>query len=219
MRLTNSPLLASLAVLLFAGPASAETILWTDHVNTAVLGSTLNKTGGGTGWNADAVSVQHIAMNADASIEWTLEGSLPANNLYMIGFNTLNQNSGVFDLDYAVYVYLAGPGDNHLTAYEDGVDVSSVVAGGPGSFILSGGETIRMQRVNDIVSYHVNDVLWFASPTPSTAEIFVDTSLHYQGTSYINEVTLNAVPEPASLALGLLSLLGLGAARRKVGAR
>lgn len=201
-------LLLSLALVLGgAGAAMAETIVWTDFRNTTQIGNTLNKTAGGTGWNADAISTQTAGAGLDASLTFTLPSVLPSNNPYMIGFNTSNDSGHHADLDHALYVHLIA-GDYNLSAWENGSLVGNQLA------TPTGGEEIRMERVGGVVSYYVDHSLIFTSPTASTGEIFVDTSLVFQTDSVVYQTNVQ-VPEPSTLLCGLLALCGLGLTRRR----
>jgi len=207
MSRTSSLLLSLALVLGGAGAAAAETIVWTDFQNTAQIGSTLNKISGGTAWNADAISTQTVGAGIDATLTFSLPSVLPSNNAHMIGFNTSNDSAHHTDLDHALYVHLIS-GDYNLSAWENGGLVGNLLA------TPTGGEEIRMERVSGVVSYYVDDSLIFTSPTASTGEIFVDTSLVFQTDSFVYEGNFQSVPEPSTLLCGLLALFGFGLTRR-----
>src|SRR5690606_28124209 len=93
-----------------------QNVVFTDLANTSTadepgLGGRLEKTGGGTGWDADAASTELLGADGEVRFQFT-----DTNANVMAGLGVLNASRSYTDIDYAIYGSVGGV----LSVYESG---------------------------------------------------------------------------------------------------
>ncbi len=185
-------------IFLLSSIVSATTVdvIWQTPVNVTVDGNNLLKTSGGSGWNADAVSLQTIAAGENGFVEITVEQTTTNR---MFGLSDINVNSVFNTIDYAIFLI---PG-KRIQVYENGSFLGEFAGYDIGS-------VLRVERIDTTVSYLNDGVVFFTSGVASTTELIVDTSIHEVGGTLSNVVLSSpTVPEPSTCLSFLIALFFL----------
>jgi len=141
-----------------------EEVVWTEIVNAAATGRSLQKTSGCEGCpDAGGVSRQKI-IGGDAYVEFT---SSEANTLRFIGLSNGSTSTSPYEIDYAI-----GLGER-ASVYENGVYRAET------SFVP--GDRLRIEVGGGTVTYYKNGALLYRSTVPPEYPLVLDASLFNLG--------------------------------------
>ncbi len=140
---------------------------------------------------------------------------LPSNDFYVANGNPFAHDlSSLYDGEGSVTFSIGLPG----TVNDAGTEVESyVTSAANGLFGLAGGQSGPNQGADEngvnanVLGPDPLSALNFIEGTPATFD-FNDSSLYPNG---IATITITAVPEPSSIALGVLGLVGIGMISRR----
>lgn len=159
-------------------------------VTTSAGNTTVSKVATTYAYDAGASTDIVIDANKDGWVECKVGTPNP-----FIGLSSTDPDTGYTSIDYAIY-FEAG---NQLNVYEKGV-----YKGRPTTFATS--DVFRIERINGIVYYKKNGIIFYTSATPSAAALLVDMSFYYPGGS-VNSIAVSPQPE-ILLALNEYNELG-----------
>jgi hypothetical protein len=190
--------------LLYSGYAMSQgcPIIWQDMVNTSVSGDVLTKTSGGSGWNADARSVQTIPANTDGFIIFEVH----ANDLSpQFGFNQTNSSASWSDLNFRLFFQFT---PTHLSRqvevnFNGSSTFLSAYNVGDKYRIRRTGSTMYVDKLpNGFTSWQNNLFSASALISGTLPELFADISLFHQGGS-IEGATISCENAYAAMKPGL----------------
>ncbi len=140
-----------------------QPVSWLNAVNVSLYGHTLQKSSGGSDWNAGAASAQSIAAG-DGYVEVVVD----ATNAYrMVGLSNGDSNQSYVDIDFAIYP----AADGGLYVYEAGA-----YRGYFGTYAV--GDRLRVSVDKGVVRYYKNNALLYTSGVAPIYPLLVDTSLY-----------------------------------------
>jgi len=151
-----TPVEGSLAKTLGAVSGSSSA---TSTISGWTPGWTQTKTGGGSGWNAGASSVESIT--GDGYIEF-IAG---INSDKMVGLSESDPNASYDTVKYAIYLDTS----RIYRVYELGS-----LKGAFGT--ANANDVLRVQRSGTTISYYLNQTLFYTSLTLTSQPLFIDTS-------------------------------------------
>ncbi|MFT5127240.1 MAG: VCBS repeat-containing protein, partial [Rhodothermales bacterium] len=153
---------------LFSAPVS-----WTGGQNVDINGNAVEKTSGGSDWNAGAYSVEAIA-SGDFYIEFI---ATETNKHRFIGFTDLPIGTVFNNLDGALFLHNAG----NVQVYRNGSFRANL-----GAFVANT-TRLRIQVNGANIEYYVDDVLQFTETTTTiTYPLHVDVSINNPGGTFSN---------------------------------
>jgi len=143
--------------------AGQKAVNWTDQVGVSVVGNDLVRTATGAVWNAGAASSSYLWSGVSGWVECVVKSS---SKYRMIGFSAVNSNENYTSISFAVYIRA-----DRLRVYENGVN--------KGDFTSNQvGDVVRVERVDDVVQYKKNGIIFYQSTVGSTTDVLVDASIH-----------------------------------------
>jgi trehalose utilization protein len=151
------------------GPLSGN-VTWKNVVAAGASGAVLSR-GPGWGWSAGASSVEEIVAGDGYMAFSTAE----TNRSKMAGLSQGDGDQGYGDIDYAIFLR----DDGIVGIYEGGWDRGTF-----GSY--EAGDVFRVEVSGGQVRYRKNGQVFYASATPPTYPLVLDTSLHHEGTTITN---------------------------------
>jgi len=165
-----------------SGPAG---VTWANPVNVNTVGNNISKSGGGSSWNAGAVSVEAIS-----SRNGFVEGTLTSNSSGVVfGLSKGDTNQNWTDIDFGASINANG----FLYVLESGS-----LAFGPGPTYTSG-DIIRVEVSGSNVLYKKNGTAFYTSAvtiSEGNYPLLVDTAIKTVGASLNNVQIDGAGPPP-----------------------
>ncbi len=140
-----------------------QPVAWLNLVNVTANSNTLQKSSGGSDWNAGAASAQSIAAG-DGYVEVVVDAT---NTYRMVGLSNGDANQSYVDIDFAIYP----AADGGLYVYEAGA-----YRGYFGTYAV--GDRLRVAVEKGVVRYYRNNVLLYTSSVAPTYPLLVDSSLY-----------------------------------------
>ncbi|MCF6361705.1 MAG: hypothetical protein L3J29_13215 [Cyclobacteriaceae bacterium] len=135
-------------------------VVWTDFVNTTISGTTLLKTAA-FGWNAGAASVAKLGVGENGWVEYKVEEI----GEKMLGLSSVNLNEDFTTIEYGLFSYYST-----IKIIENGITKVS-------NLTYNVGDTLRIERLNNVIYYKRNGSIIYTSTQASTSELLVDVSL------------------------------------------
>jgi hypothetical protein len=142
-----------------------ESATFQNVVNVTVTGDDLEKTAGGTAWNAGASTID--ALTGSGSMEFTANGT---NTYRMAGLSNGDSSQHYNDIDFAIYVMTLG----RLRVYEGGVSRGSF-----GTYAT--GDVMRVEASGGTIRYYRNGTLFYTSLVTPTFPLRGDTAFYNVG--------------------------------------
>lgn len=158
---SNSPGSATLA---------KDAVVWTDLVNVAMSGNSLQKTGGCDGCqDAGAISQQQLTAG-DAYLDFTVAETGPV--LY-VGLNHDSAGTAAAEIPFAIKLV-----NDHAEVHENGRNLAGIAVGR--------GDTLRIAVRAGVVSYAKNGIVFYTSETAASYPLRVDTAFISSGSTLSN---------------------------------
>ncbi|MBI2468899.1 MAG: hypothetical protein HYV62_13990 [Candidatus Rokubacteria bacterium] len=181
-RIYNRALSAEEILALYSqGTAAPEPVVWTNLVNVAASGNSLQKTAGCDGCpDAGATSQQQIT-SGDGYFEFTASETTA---LRFAGLSFGNTDTTGADIDFAIRLQ-AGYAD----VRENGVYVADT--------LFVSGDVFRVAVEAGVVRYYKNGVLFYTSSKTPTYPLLVDAAIYDSGGTITNAVVARGASSPA----------------------
>jgi RHS repeat-associated protein len=151
-----------------------ENVSWTNLVNTIASGSDIEKTSGGSDWNAGGSSSKAIPWG-DGSVEAV--ASIGTDSRTAFGLSSGDASTDPGEIDFAFY--LRAP---TIYIWEEGQNIGSF-----GSF--TSGDTFKVAIVAGVVKYYHNNTLLYTSTVTPQYPLLVDASFMGEGDT-LEDVTI-----------------------------
>jgi hypothetical protein len=142
-----------------------ENATFQNVVNVVATGDDLEKTAGGTVWNAGASTIDSLSGNG--ALEFVANGT---NTYRMAGLSNGDTNQHYNDIDFAIYLMTS----SRLRIYEGGVSRGTF-----GTYAT--GDTLRVEATGSTVRYYRNGVLLYTSLGTPTYPLLGDTAFYNVG--------------------------------------
>jgi hypothetical protein len=178
--------LVSVTLASLATAADSEIVTWTDAVNVAASPGALQKTAGGQGWNAGAISTQ-LMMAASAQPQGMSFKCSVGTNM-MAGLGNGGAVTSYQNIDFGVQCNEGG----NLRIYESGSRVE-VFADGDHTWIAN--DVFKVQVAGTAVQYLKNGDVFYSSATAATFPLRVEAAIDAVGNAF-SDVTMYVVPPP-----------------------
>jgi RHS repeat-associated protein len=161
--------------------ASPVPVTWSAINNVEASGNGIQKNGGGTGWNAGAISSQSIT--GDGYVQITVDAT---DKYRMFGLGYPNQSDDYTDIEYGIDLQE----DGYISVWESGT-----YKGGDSAFSV--GDILRVAVEEGVVKYYRNDTLLYTSTQAPTAALYLDTSIYVTDAWIKDAVIATTVSTPA----------------------
>jgi hypothetical protein len=125
------------------------------------------------GWSASAHSIDEILTGEDAVFQFEVDnaGLLANDSKRSVGLNNVSTNNSFNDIDFSISVSNRGSGVPFATIFEKGI------VKGTNQENLVNGDIFKIQVLNNVVTYYLNDVLWYTSDQTPVFPLFIDCTL------------------------------------------
>lgn len=136
-------------------------------------------------WNNENLR-SGLLLSNDVNFKFTI-GSHTGNTASMVGLDFSNDNDSYNTIDYAVYLYKSG-NSRWLRVYENGSFKGTI------KNPWNTGDVVEIKKVNNIVTYHVNNILLYTSTNISNNNLEVNSSFYYaNGFWGSGSISLNSI--------------------------
>ena len=173
------------AAALMSGPEDCQAVTWVHKRNVVATGNTIEKTAGGSAWNAGAASSVGIQSGSSGHVEATVAST---SHTLMFGLSRIDKDAHWQSLDYAFYIDPAVSGG--LTIIERGAGLASYGA-------YAAGDVLRVAVEGTSVRYYRNGNLLYTSLVAPTFPLYMDSSIWNSGGKVQNaQICGGSAPAP-----------------------
>ena len=178
--LLRVPIIVLLAMWALAGATFSQTledVIWQNHVNTTATyatpgsGSSLAKTSGAAGWNADAASVNRL--RGDGFVQFKFDSTLKR---IAVSLSLENGNRTYSAFDYSIIANV----NTSLALLSGGLVIregaTNAAVFPTGSFVA--GDVFKIERIGVTVRYWKNSTLLHTSAVRSVGSLLVDNTFY-----------------------------------------
>jgi hypothetical protein len=149
-----------------------EPVKWTDGVNAAISGNSIQKTASTSEWDSGARSAQ-VFDSGNVFVEWRLSYQDLAVGAEMMGLTYTNHPQHNYTyINFALYTHQNG----NITVYENGNNRGTV-----STWDKTANNVFRVAVENGVVRYYHNNNLVYTSAMTPVYPIYADCSMHCHG--------------------------------------
>ena len=154
-------------------------VIWIDGVNVTATGNTLEKTAGGSAWNAGAIS--SVVIEGDGHVDFGVD---PGGSNLMCGLSVGDTDQSFVDIDFAIWIQ--GAGD--IRVMENGAQRIILAVG------FAADDFARVRRIGTEITYWHFDASentltkFYTSGEISTGDLLVDCSINVQTNKIVDAV-------------------------------